>query len=554
MALKNKWIGYVDRSYQQIKESVLAKLPLKLPRHTDHSETDPLSVMLSVWAGIAEMLGFYIDQQAKEAFLVTTSRYKNAVKFAKMVGYRIKGVFAASVELRFYFENPLPSDVLIPIGTQVQTADEIIYTTADNLTILAGQTEGFVDAVQQIAFTNISLGNSDGTASQVFELAESIVDSSVSVLVNAIGWTSQDSFLYSFQESEDFVAGVGESRKMEVVFGDSTKGLIPSLGDTIAVNYAVSEGTLGNVSPNTITDIITSISTPSGFILKCTNPDRASGGKDAETLEDLRRKIPIFLRTMDTLGTPESYNDVPLLAGGVASAGHFFDCGKFVDIYIAPVGGGVATQTLIDSVQSFLDAPNRRHVTVNVTVRSAGVLQVKVRFAIQVQSNYVRATVVDEVRQNILNFLSSDNQQIGGRVKINDLVEIVETTEGVDSSDTIYFYAEPFARPLLENTTELVWTKSLLPASSEAIKWKIVFVSANSYRLSKNNNALGTATVGQLISQPEIEFTVLPSADYALGKTWEFYTYPYNANLLLKEPSIPLAYAADVLLDSEGGI
>lgn len=552
MAIKNKWVGYVDRSYQQIKESVLAKLPLKLPRHTDHSETEPLVAMLSVWAGIAEMLGYYIDTQAKEAFLVTTSRYKNAIKFAKMVGYRVKGTFAASVELRFYFENPLPSDVIIPIGTQVQTADEIIYTTADNLTILAGQTEGFVDALQQIAFTNISLGNSDGTAQQVFELAESIVDNSVSVLVNAIGWTSQDSFLYSFQESEHFVAGVGESRKMEVVFGDGIKGLIPSLGDAISVNYAVSEGAKGNVSANTITDIISSISTPSGFILKCTNLDRASGGADAETLEDLQRKIPIFIRTQERAVTRQDYQDVALLAGGVGSAGVYYECGKFVELFVAPLGGGIATQLLLDNVASFMET--RRMVTTKITVKSAGVLQVKVRFALQVQSNYVRATVVDAVRTNILAFLSADNQQIGGRVKINDLVEVVETTEGVDSSDTIYFYAEPFARPLLENTTELIWTKSLKSASTETIKWKITFVSATKYRLSKNNISLGNADVGQVISQNEIHFTILPSTEYALGKTWEFYTYPYNQNLLVKEPSIPLAYAADVLLDSEGGI
>ncbi len=552
MALKNKWIGYVDRSYQQIKESVLAKLPIKLPRHTDHSETEPLTVMLSVWAAIAEMLGYYIDTQAKEAFLVTCTRFKNAVKFAKMVGYRVKGTFAASVELRFYFENPLPSDVTIPIGTQVQTADEIIYTTADNLTILAGQSEGFVDAVQQIAFTNISLGNSDGTASQVFELAESIVDNSVSVLVNAIGWASQDSFLYSFQESEDFVAGVGESRKMEVVFGDGIKGFIPSLGDSITVNYAVSQGSEGNVAANTITDIISSITVPSGFILKVTNLDRASGGANVETLEDLQRKIPIFIRTQERAVTRQDYQDVALLAGGVGSAGVYYECGKFVELFVAPLGGGIATQILLDNVASFMET--RRMITTNITVKSAGVLQVKVRFALQVQSNYVRATVVDAVRTNILAFLSADNQQIGGRVKLNDLVEVVETTEGLDNSDTIYFYAEPFARPLLENTTELIWTKSLLPASNETIKWTITFVSATSYRVSKNNVSLGTVTVGQFISQNEINFTILPSVEYALGKKWEFYTYPYNSNLILKEPSIPLAYSADVLLDAEGGI
>ncbi|WP_338761869.1 baseplate J/gp47 family protein [Bernardetia sp. ABR2-2B] len=552
MSKKNKWVGYSDRSQEQTVNSVLAKLPIKLPSHTDHSETDPLRAMLDVWSGIAEMLGYYIDEQARESFLVTTTRYKNVVKFAKMVGYRIKGVIPASVELRFYFENPLPSDVLIPIGTEVQTIDEIIYTTTDNLTILAGETEGFIDAVQQIDFTNISVGTSDGTTSQTFELIEEIVDGSVSVLVDGIGWTSKDSFLRSFQTDNDFVAGVGQSRKMEIAFGDAVKGFIPQVGSEITVNYAVSQGVAGNVSENQITDIISSITTPSGFVLKATNPDRASGGADIESLEDLQRKIPIFIRTQDNMVTPSDYSDVPLLAAGVGSAGHFFDCGKYVDIYISPLGGGTATQTLLDNVANFLEP--RRMMTTKITVRSAGVLQAKVKFAIQVRSNFVRAAVVAAVKENILSFLSAATQVIGGKVKINDLVEVVETTEGVDSSDTIYFYVEPYARPLLENTTELIWNKSLTEFSSETIKWTITFVSATSFRVSKNGVSIGTTTVGTPITQNEVEFTILPNPDYALGKKWEFYTYPYSNNLSLKEPSMVLAYANDVLIDSEGGI
>ncbi|WP_375560257.1 baseplate J/gp47 family protein [Bernardetia sp. OM2101] len=552
MSLENEFVSYGDRSQEQIMNTVLPKLPAKLPRHTDHSPTEPLYMLLFVWGGIAEMLGYYIDEQARESFLVTATRYKNAVKFAKMVGYRVKGVIPASVELRFYFESALPSDVLIPIGTEVQTADEIIYTTSDNLIILAGQTEGFVDAVQQISFTNISVGTSDGTASQTFELIEEIVDNSVSVLVNGLGWASKDSFLKSFQINRDFVAGVGQTRKMEIVFGDGIKGEIPQVGADITANYAVSEGSRGNVSENSITDLISSVSVPSGFVLKVTNLDRASGGADIEALEDLQRKIPIFIRTQDNMVTPSDYSDVPLLAAGVGNAGHFFDCGKYVDIYVSPLGGGTATQTLLDNVASFLET--RRMITTNITVRSAGVLQAKVKFSIQVRSNFVRAAVVAAVKANILSFLSADKQTIGGKVKINDLVEVVETTEGVDSSDTIYFYIEPFARPLLENMTELVWSKSLLPASSETIKWKITFVSATSFRVSKNGVSLGTANVGQLISQSEIEFTILPNVDYTLGKTWEFYTYPYSKNLLIQEPSIVLAYANDVLIDSEGGI
>lgn len=554
--MQNTWVGYIQRSYRLIKDAVIAKFAIKIPELTDHSESNPLIKMLSVWSGIAEMLGYYIDYQAREAFLVTCTRFKSAVKFAKQVGYRVKGQIPASVEMRFYFENPLPSPVLIPIGTEVQTNDEIIFTTTENLTIPSGESEGFVDAVQQISFSNEFLGTSDGSASQVFSMGDKIVDSSVIVFVDGSGWTSVDSFIKSFQESKHYVAGLGETAEMEVTFGDGFKGELPVIGQELRVNYAVSEGELGNVAPNTVTEVVTSISTPSGFVLKATNPARAVGGANAETLEDLKRKIPIFVRTQERAVTREDYRDVALLAGGVGKAGVFYECGKFVEVYVSPVGGGLATETLLSNVEVFFKT--RKMVTTKVTARAAGALRAIVELDLEVLGGFVRADVVETLKENIASFLSADAQDIGGRVKINDLIEVFETSQGVDVTSLIRFYLVPYARPLNDNNEQLDWTPNLKTASQDTVKWEVRFISDSIYQVVKDDVFIANFNVGSMVMADELTFTI--HSNYSAGKTWQFYTYPYSfqnfiKSIVLREPSLPLVLDLnDITINAEGGI
>ena len=56
MVVKNKWVGYLDRTYQQIKSSVLSKLSIYLPEMTDHTESNPFIIEVDVWAGLTEHL------------------------------------------------------------------------------------------------------------------------------------------------------------------------------------------------------------------------------------------------------------------------------------------------------------------------------------------------------------------------------------------------------------------------------------------------------------------------------------------------------------------
>ena len=80
MGITNKWLNPYQRSYQQIKaklvESLMGLKDLQGQKLiTDYSEGNILIIILSLFAAIAEVLHYYVDNMARETFLSTARRY-----------------------------------------------------------------------------------------------------------------------------------------------------------------------------------------------------------------------------------------------------------------------------------------------------------------------------------------------------------------------------------------------------------------------------------------------------------------------------------------------
>ena len=51
MKLTQNWVGYLDRSYEQIKRSCLKRLGTIAPEISDHSESNPFIIILPMFSG-----------------------------------------------------------------------------------------------------------------------------------------------------------------------------------------------------------------------------------------------------------------------------------------------------------------------------------------------------------------------------------------------------------------------------------------------------------------------------------------------------------------------
>jgi hypothetical protein len=547
--LENNWVGYVTRSFEQIKSDILKKLPLAAPEITDHTENNILIRMISIWAGLLEMLGYYTDNSAREAHLSTARLFKSAVKIARTHDYRVMGRLAASVNLTFTLDNPAPSIVTIPGGTEVTTEEGIKFFTDSVTTIAIGLTEVTIGATQKEQVLGVSLGNSTGAINQLIELSADVVDSSLDLRVNALNWTPVNTFALSLFDEEHFVGRLNEDSKLEVAFGDDINGAIPPVGLPMDVDYFITEGANGNVGTGTITTLIGVVTVPSGLTLTVTNAVRASGGVDTQSLDSIKRRVPLSIRTLFRAVTDQDFRDVSILSAGVAQADILFNCGKTTELYIAPEGGGIASQVLIDSTQDFID--ERRMTTVKVTVLPAGEVRMLITADVKVLPNFSRVTTKNLVKNNLQDFLSVDNQKVFGTVKLGDIYAKIENTDGVDFSEIIVLSTVPYARPL-GHITVLNWDRVLLSGNS-TIKWRMQFINATQFQVFRGNNFLGIGTIGIQFNTTEIEFTVNAGA-YSVSEDWEFYTYPFFGTLNLQEPSVPVGLLADFTINTTGGI
>lgn len=545
--MQNQWISYFDRTYQQIKLAILSRVATLVPEMTDLNESNIFIKMSSIWAGLIEMLGYYVDNAARECHLQACRLYESGIRIAYVEDYRVKGYRASSALVVFTIDAAAPSDILIPTGTIVKTAANRFFRTVEDATILTGAVSVFVD-VEQITdtVTGYVLGTINGTDNQKFTLPnKDITDYSIDLTVGGISWMQQETLGYSAPTARHFRQSVDKDKNLYIELGDGINGRLGTIGQSVECSFKRCDGADGNVLEQTITTVVSTITLPSGVTtLTVTNPNAASGGAFTETLEELKYRIPRAVRTLLRAVTPPDYKDLAELANGVSRSLVEFSCGKTVVIYIVPEGGGIATDLLCASVEGYFE--DKKMITTKVVVLPAGEVRLQLTLNIRVRHGYNPTTVLATVKAALADFVSYRYQVISGKVNLSDLYEVIEGVEGVNFSEITAIVVVPYARPIVGTTTPLDWTRTTPTTSVGTHYWRILMLNSTSFQLFKDNNYVGTYSTSTLIALDEIEFTLNPIG-YTAGEQWTFVTYPYNnGTLTLSEPSLPITLVSDI--------
>lgn len=549
--LDNPWVKYVDRSYRQIKDAVLAKFPISNPEMTDHTESNPFIRLLSVWAGLMEMVGYYSDNNAREAFLATARQWKSGVAHAKSRDYRIRAVIPATVDLKAYLVNSSIADVVIPAGTEIATREGVIFRTVNSATIVAGQLEVTISCSNIIPETGQLIGISNGIANQLFILGEDVADSQVEIIVGGDTYLPVSSFGKSLSEDKHFIVSVDANRQVYVLFGDGVNGMVPPNTSDIVANYFLSSGAEGNVGALMIINLQTVLSLPPDAVLRFKNVSAATGGNDIESLVDLQKKIPLNTATLDRAVTPDDYRDVALLCNGVAQAVQAFKCGKVVPIYIVPNGGGLATNTLLKNVELWFE--DKRMTTTKVDAVAAGIIEVVLDIDAVAKPNFFNASASANLMTSLLEAGSVENQEIGGSVYIGDLYQVTEGAEGVKRTVINTFSFKPAAIGQGIDTV-LLWSRSVSSSANEKIAWRLRVISGTQYQLFRSNLFKGNFLFGTEYTVNELTFNVTYDGAYVVGDIWDFKTYSVTKSLELDEFSIPLIFEENVTIRMTGGL
>lgn len=534
MNLVNKWISYLDRSYEQIHSKILQRLGSMTPEITDHSQSNPFIIIVSILSGIAEVLHLYMDNIARESFLPTARKYSSVIRHVSIIGYPIHTNIPASADVQFSLMSngqlsTYGGPILIPKNIRVSAQDGTIpFITTQDTYLLMGASNVVVPVSQSTPIQNELIGETSGSSvpKQQFPLSPNYVHNTLDISLNGEKWVLYPSFSGMLSTTKGVVVQVDENADIYLVFGDGIRGLIPPVSTPIIANYSETLGAQGNVSPGEIDTLESSIpGLPLGYELVVNNPGYAVGGDGVESIDQIKENAPFSIFTLNRAVTKADYSALAQMVPGVKWATVNYPGGKEVYIYISPTTKGIATQQLISDTQTFLES--RAMITTKPIVKANGISRIWISATLNIPSGYNAAASLDalfETWNNAYGYATTNKRK---SVEITELIALAKALPGVESIDIAEARIEPFVRPIGANLSPLPVSFIQLPHTNTRYSYRVVYKAAtNSFEVYRNGGMLGELLPGVVFNDyPYISFRI-ENGGFTDNATWEFLVHP----------------------------
>jgi len=431
-------ISYSNKDYESLRKELLSRVPQLTDRWTDFNESDLGVVLLELFCGVGDMLAYYLDAQAAEAFLPTARQRQNVINLCKLIGYLLDSPVAATTTLRFKLPSVMTEDIIIPART-ICTAKlddgNVEFETIESATIPRGQLSVDVGARQGVRKSEEFI--STGERSQRFALSSTVIaQGSMQIRVGDDDWKEARSFIDSAPDSKHFQVETDGLDVTRIIFGDGVRGAIPPAGEIVTVEYLETLGSEGNIGRELVTEIVSPIYHSGARIdLWVTNPIASTGGSDRETLDHAKLQAPAELRSLWKAVTKDDYKALAEGFPGVAKAQVLDanDCSNIryyqVNMAVAPDGGGLPSPTLKSELAEFIES--RKVITIEVNLFDPSYRPVNIDAEVYVYPTERPDAVRMRVESALREFFAFEKMSFGQPVYFSDLVSLLDGTRGV---------------------------------------------------------------------------------------------------------------------------
>lgn len=462
-----------DRNFADLVADALKVIDRVCPEWTDRNPADPGVTLLEAFAFLTENMLYRLNRLPAKQF----------VTLLNLVGVQLRPPSAAMVKLVFTPSGETAGDVAIPLGTQVATGDgAAVFTVTQAATLAKGVQSVTASALHCEQVDGELAGMGTGTPGQSVRVKKPpIIAPSGDGLDIVVGveatpdeqsdgtptrgaggkafalWQPLDSFA---DAAPDMPAYRVDRAEGSIVFAPASEGnqplaRVPALGREIRVWYRRGGGRAGNVAAGTLTAIKSPV-----LKLAVTNPDRASGGSDAEAAQDAARRGPLEITSMRCAVTARDFERIALTAGGIARARAYAQAQLWrhadpgvvsvllvpdIDVAALPEGA-VTAPVMIDHRRDELSTlaakliDDRRPIGVRVAVEWTKVRPVSVAARVVVTRGEDTDAMAGRLRQR-LNALFSPflDQPFGRALRASDAYEALLAEPGVRYADQMQF-------------------------------------------------------------------------------------------------------------------
>lgn len=475
-------LNYTNQDFWSLKSRLVTFTREKFGSDFNDFIESSLAIMLiENWAFIGDTLSFKIDQIANELFIDTVTELDNAFRLAKLVGFQPtppiagKSMWTARTntaqDVDLYIETPLNVDIINndqQLTIELFPADQYNRPIYDQPIIISANTvvNSSIVGLQGQTYNETFLGNGEINQNLLLKYTPVLLDS-IRVYVDGQRWKEVDFFTESAPRPE-YRIEYNSDFSVYVIFGNNRAGLLPPVGSSISVVYRVGGGTVGNIVSNFVSyDVLVPIegrgySVPVNF----TNYTKGQFGSSGDTVEDIRRKLPVWTKTQDRAVTGSDYkNQVDLFQtayNGVTGKSnavlrHSGCSANLIDLYVLVRDG---TDGLIPpnsqfkvELMEYLNTKKMMTDSVNVLDGTVILTDVNIQVFIDRQYQPFEDQIYERITRNLGIFFNLQNWDYGQSLRDIDVLK------ALSNISEPYRYDITFVTDNPNNSGQLVTTK-----------------------------------------------------------------------------------------------
>ncbi|MET9119959.1 baseplate J/gp47 family protein [Streptomyces sp. NPDC004528] len=450
-------IDYTSKDFTGFRDAMLAHAARVYPEWSGRNTGDFGVLLVNLFSYMGDILSYYQDAAAREAFLDTATLRSSVLAHARTLGYNPAPAAAATGTVTLATEATQTTDVVLPAGTQLTTdfitaldapltfeLDTSTTVPALGGTVTASVTEGATAGTQTITLaagtateTLIAvenLGTSTGLPGQSFVLPSSpVLLDTVKVFVgidSTTPWTVVDSLITYGPDDHVCMVSSTDAGVATVTFGDGVLGAIPELDVPLYATYRVGGGSRGDVAANQVIDLVGGVA--GVYIVSSSD---MTGGREIESTESIRVNAPKVARTQARAVTLRDFEDLALAVPGNAKAKAIGQHYSSITVAIIGADNASPSDDQITATARFVQDLTITGVYVNVIAGSLVGVNIGAQgtpVVLGIYPNFRASDVVLAAQKALQDLLSSQRSSFGQRIPTSRIYALLDDIPGVE--------------------------------------------------------------------------------------------------------------------------
>ncbi len=289
--------------------------------------------------------------------------------------------------------------------------------------------------------------------------------STLSVRVNGIKWRETEDFAAHAPTDRIFVTSTDNEHQTSVTFGNGmSSARVPTGVENVTAEYRTGIGQAGNVHAKQISQLAEK---PLG-VKAVDNPQRASGGADPESRDQIRENAPLAVIALDRLVSVQDYSDLARTFAGIGKAvARRLTDGRSQLIQMTVAGSNDIpidpASELFRNLEQLLISSGTCSTSIKLATRELSLLIIDA--GVRVLPDYLWQNVEIDIRRALLREFSFDRRNLGQDVTLSEIISTMQRVPGVAFVDVNVLHAvnESITNDQLDKLAETLKTKSDQP-------------------------------------------------------------------------------------------